>query len=114
MAFSMRNEWVTIAAATGFAIGAVLSRRCQPDPADRNASEKFTTPAFPVRAGSNDGAIESNQAAYAELRRRKKLELVPGTRPLLEEAGKLGMVTELARTWFLKQLTKPAARAASA
>lgn len=48
--------------------------------------------------------LEMNRDVLRQLPGQKKLEVVPGATHLFEEEGKLELVAELARDWFLEHL----------
>ncbi len=48
--------------------------------------------------------IQMNREAMAQMQAEVKLEIVPGATHLFEEPGKLDLVAQLARNWFLQHL----------
>jgi len=82
---------------------AVVSRGGRPDLAGR-ALRRVTAPTQLIVGGHDFDVLSLNQAALAELRCTKALEIVPGATHLFEEQGALDQVIELARGWYLKYL----------
>ena len=58
-----------------------------------------------IVGGNDPPVIEFNQAALAELRTEKQIEIVPGASHLFEEPGALEDVAQAAREWFTRYLT---------
>jgi putative phosphoribosyl transferase len=98
-----------LAALSGPAVAAVVSRGGRPDLAGQSALEKVTAPTLLIVGGRDDVVIELNRTAYAVLNCEKELVIVPGATHLFEEPGALETVAELARDWFLRHLATPAA-----
>lgn len=91
------------AAETGDEVSAVVSRGGRPDLAGL-ALGLVQCPVLLI-VGELDGAVVSlNEGAYAKLRGRKELHVVPGATHLFEEPGKLDQVAELSASWFRKHL----------
>src|SRR5256885_206205 len=84
-------------------IGAVVSRGGRPDLAAAHLS-KVTAPTLLIVGGSDTGVIELNEEAYAQLRCKKELKLIPGATHLFEETGALEKVARLASDWFSTHL----------
>jgi pimeloyl-ACP methyl ester carboxylesterase len=103
-----------VAALSGPAVRAVVSRGGRPDLAGRDALEKVTAPTLLIVGGLDDVVIQLNQAAYSTLQCPKQFVIVPGATHLFEEPGKLEAVAEHASNWFLQHLTNPGMRPASA
>ncbi len=82
---------------------AVVSRGGRPDLAG-SALRRVTAPTLLIVGGHDFEVLSLNQAALAELRCTKALEIVPGATHLFEEQGALDRVIELARDWFLAYL----------
>ncbi|MFZ5931969.1 MAG: dienelactone hydrolase family protein [Pseudomonadota bacterium] len=82
---------------------AVVSRGGRPDLAG-TALRRVTAPTLLIAGGQDFEVLSLNQAALAELRCAKALEIVPGATHLFEEQGALEQVIELARDWFLAHL----------
>ncbi|MBO0797877.1 MAG: dienelactone hydrolase family protein [Blastocatellia bacterium] len=91
------------AAEIGEEIGAVVSRGGRPDLA-RAALSRVVSPALLIVGGLDGMVIELNQEAYAKLRCKKSLQIVPGATHLFEEPGKLEEVAQLAADWFQQYL----------
>jgi putative phosphoribosyl transferase len=83
----------------GTRVGAVVSRGGRPDLAG-SALEGVTTPTLLIVGGFDDIVITLNQKAFAALRAKKALEIVPGATHLFPEPGALERVMELAGDWF--------------
>ncbi len=80
-------------------ITAVVSRGGRPDLAVSHL-ERVRAPTLLIVGGRDPAVLEMNRAAQARLRCENRLEVVPGATHLFEEPGALGMVAELARSWF--------------
>ena len=87
------------AAELGAEVGAVVSRGGRPDLAGP-ALARVVAPTLLIVGGLDEGVIELNEDAYARLRCRKELQIVPGATHLFEEPGKLEEVARLAAEWF--------------
>jgi len=91
------------AAELGERIGAVVSRGGRPDLAG-DALPRVLAPTLLI-VGERDGeVIRLNESAFAELRCRKGLSIVPRATHLFEEAGALEEVARLAADWFKRYL----------
>ncbi len=84
-------------------ISAVVSRGGRPDLAGPYL-EKVKAPTLLIVGGLDTTVIELNQKAQEKLPCENHLEIVPGASHLFEEPGALEAVTDLACTWFLKNL----------
>lgn len=93
------------AAALGNQIGAVVSRGGRPDLAGQ-ALPFVTAPTLLIVGGRDYPVIKMNEAALAQLRCVKRLEIVPGATHLFEEPGTLAEVAHLAAAWFVGHLAK--------
>ncbi|MBI3995025.1 MAG: dienelactone hydrolase family protein [Nitrospirae bacterium] len=91
------------AAVLGPVIGAVVSRGGRPDMAGP-VLDRVKTPALLIVGGNDDVVIELNQQAYALLRGKKELIIIPGATHLFEEPGTLEEVARLAAEWFKRHL----------
>lgn len=91
------------AARLGARVGAVVSRGGRPDLA-ADALEHVTAPTLLVIGGHDHGVIELNEQAFARLRARKALEIVPGATHLFPEPGAMDAVIALAAGWFATHL----------
>lgn len=91
------------AAEVGQDIGAVVSRGGRPDLAGA-ALERVVSPTLLIVGGRDEVVIQLNEEAYAKLRCRKELTIVPGASHLFEEPGKLEEVARLAADWFQRFL----------
>jgi len=94
------------AAALGARVGAVVSRGGRPDLADM-ALDHVTAPTLLIVGGRDTGVIELNESAYARLRCRKSIEVVPGATHLFPEPGAMETVITLAGHWFKTHLVQP-------
>jgi len=91
------------AAAEGAKIGAVVSRGGRPDLAEE-ALVHVQSPTLLIVGGNDDIVIELNREAYARLKGKKQLVIVPGATHLFEEPGTLEEVARLATDWFKQYL----------
>ena len=91
------------AAAEGSKIGAVVSRGGRPDMAEE-ALAHVQSPTLLIVGGNDDVVIELNRQAYARLKGKKQLVIVPGATHLFEEPGTLEEVARLATDWFKQYL----------
>lgn len=94
------------AARVGPRVGAVVSRGGRPDLAAA-ALAKVRAPVLLIVGGADEGVIELNEDALAQLAGRKALEIVPGATHLFPEPGALARVVELAADWFEANLAAP-------
>jgi putative phosphoribosyl transferase len=92
------------AAKLGQRIGAVVSRGGRPDLAGPAALAAVTAPTLLIVGGADEGVIELNEQAYAQLRCSKQLAIVPGATHLFEEHGALEQVAGMAAAWFAGHL----------
>ena len=88
-----------VAAAELPKIAAVVSRGGRPDLAGK-ALQNVKAPTLLIVGSRDEQVLELNQAALAQLRCEKKLEIIPGATHLFEEAGALDEVARLASAWF--------------
>lgn len=80
-------------------IAAVVSRGGRPDMAGPVLG-RVKAPTLLIVGGNDDVVIELNRQAYALLRGKKELVIVPGATHLFEEPGTLEEVARLAAVWF--------------
>lgn len=99
---------LTAAAERGSRIGAVVSRGGRPDLAGA-ALPHVTAPTLLIVGGNDDVVITLNEEAYARLKAKKALEIVPGASHLFPESGAMETVIALAGRWFANCLA-PASR----
>ena len=91
------------AATEGSKIRAVVSRGGRPDLA-KEALVLVQSPTLLIVGGNDDIVIELNREAYARLKGKKQLVIVPGATHLFEEPGTLEEVARLATDWFKQYL----------
>ncbi len=84
-------------------VGAVVSRGGRPDLAGP-ALPRVKAPTLLIVGELDHPVIQMNREAMAQMRAEVKLEIVPGATHLFEEPGKLDLVAQLARNWFLQHL----------
>jgi putative phosphoribosyl transferase len=97
------------AADLGSQIGAVVSRGGRPDLAMQRLGG-VVAPTLLIVGARDPMVLELNEQARMHLRCENELAVVPGATHLFEEPGALEQVIELARGWFRRYLTAPAAR----
>ena len=84
-------------------VGAIVSRGGRPDLAG-NVLQRVTAPVLLI-VGSNDpDVLDLNRAAAERIRAETRVEVVPGATHLFEEPGALEMVSDLATSWFVRNL----------
>ncbi|MFM9160503.1 MAG: dienelactone hydrolase family protein [Dolichospermum sp.] len=91
------------AAKRGEIVKAIVSRGGRPDLAG-SALPQIKAPTLLIVGGDDLPVIAVNEDALTQLRSIKRLEIVPGATHLFAEAGKLGIVANLARQWFTQYL----------
>ena len=97
-----------LAASTRDDVDAVVSRGGRPDLAG-DALPDVQAPTLLI-AGENDPQVVAlNRQAQARLTAHSELAIVPGATHLFEEPGALEEVARLARDWFARYLSAPAA-----
>jgi len=89
-----------VAAAERPDVAAVVSRGGRPDLA-RDRLGEVRSPTLLIVGGADTEVLALNRSAFAALRCRKSLEIVPGATHLFEEPGTLDTVVRLAGGWFL-------------
>jgi putative phosphoribosyl transferase len=86
------------------AVGAVVSRGGRPDLAG-SALPHVRAPTLLIVGGDDLPVIGMNREAMAQMTDAEvKLEIISGATHLFEEPGKLEIVAQLARDWFLQHL----------
>lgn len=95
---------INAAVACSEQVAAVVSRGGRPDLAF-NALPAVVCPTLFIVGGLDLDVLELNTWAAAHLQARHHLEVVPGATHLFAESGALQQVAELARDWFLDNLT---------
>lgn len=85
-------------------VGAVVSRGGRPDLAGA-ALPHVQAPTLLIVGGDDAAVIDLNREAMAQLRCKRKLEIIPGATHLFEEPGALARVAELAGGWFARHLS---------
>jgi putative phosphoribosyl transferase len=88
-------------------VGAVVSRGGRPDLAE-DALRLVTAPTLLIVGGNDVPVIGMNEEAFAQMRAKKELEIVPGATHLFEEPGALEEVARLAARWFVYHLDRSA------
>jgi putative phosphoribosyl transferase len=91
------------AAAAGSKIGAVVSRGGRPDLAE-GALEHVQSATLLIVGGRDEVVLELNRQAYARVKGKKQLVIVPEATHLFEEPGALEEVARLATEWFNQYL----------
>jgi len=91
------------AAAERSKIGAVVSRGGRPDLAE-GALEHVQSPTLLIVGSRDEVVLELNRQAYARLKGKKQLVIVPEATHLFEEPGALEEVARLATQWFKQYL----------
>lgn len=91
-----------VAAALGRGICALVLRGGRPELVADGTLARISAPTLLIVGGLDDGAVDTNRAAYAALRCKKRFEIIPGATPSFEEAGNLEVVARLSRGWFLQ------------
>ncbi|MDB9468443.1 dienelactone hydrolase family protein [Dolichospermum circinale] len=91
------------AAKRGEVVKAIVSRGGGPDLAG-SALPQVKAPTLLIVGGDDLPVIAINEDALTQLHSIKRLEIVPGATHLFAEAGKLAVVTNLAREWFTHYL----------
>ncbi len=94
------------AADAGATVAAVVSRGGRPDLAGSRLRD-VRAPTLLLVGGRDEVVIDLNRRAQAEIPADCELTIIPGATHLFEEPGALERVTELARDWFLRHLTRP-------
>lgn len=93
------------AAKEGEDIAAIVSRGGRPDLAFDDLAA-VTAPTLLIVGGLDEPVITLNERAFAQLRCRKQMEIVPGATHLFEEQGTMDRVIALAVHWFKTYLRK--------
>lgn len=96
-----------LAASHGCRVTAVVSRGGRPDMMDHGLLAKVGVPTLLIAAGLDERAVDVNRAAYAALRCKKRLEIIPGATQSFEEPDSPEVVARLARNWFLQNMRVP-------
>ena len=87
------------AAEDGMRVDAVVSRGGRPDLAYA-ALLHVEAPTLLIVGGEDDVVIGLNEQAFAKLRCKKELKIMPGATHLFEEPGALESVAQMAADWF--------------
>jgi len=93
-----------LAAAADPGVVAIVSRGGCPELAAQGTLEKVAAPTLLIVGGLDNGAVRMNRIAFAALRCKKRLEVIPGATQTFEEAGNPEVVARLTRTWFLQHV----------
>jgi dienelactone hydrolase len=94
---------VAAAARLGERVGAVVSRGGRPDLAG-DVLPLVESPTLLIVGGADEVVIELNKEAFASLRCKKEMKIIPGATHLFEEPGALEQVARLAAEWFKEHL----------
>lgn len=94
---------LSVAAAHGSEIAAVVSRGGRPDLAGPQALSQVHTPTLLLVGGADRHVLELNRAAQAMMGHWAELVVVPDATHLFEEPGTLEKVATLAADWFAKE-----------
>jgi len=81
-------------------VAAVVSRGGRPDLAGASFLARVSAPTLLIVGGYDGEVIQLNEEAYAQLRCKKELVIVPGATHLFEEPGTLEQVARHAAVWF--------------
>lgn len=92
------------AAAREGGIGAVVSRGGRPDLAGAHDLSEVKCPTLLLVGGRDDVVIRLNEEAYALMRCKKELIIIPGATHLFDEPGTLEQVADIATLWFCQNL----------
>jgi pimeloyl-ACP methyl ester carboxylesterase len=84
-------------------VSAVVSRGGRPDLATPVLG-RVRAPTLLIVGGDDEGVLELNEEAFAQLRTLKELQVIPGATHLFEERGALEQVARLAADWFVRHL----------
>lgn len=84
----------------GSGLAAIVSRGARPD--CTGTLDRISAPTLLIVGGLDDGALGPNRAAYAAMRCKKRIEIVPGATHDFDEPGSPEVVARLARSWFLR------------
>lgn len=93
------------AAALPEIVHAVVSRGGRPDLAEA-ALDRVASPTLLVVGGADQPVLDLNARAFARLRCKKRLDVIPGATHLFEEPGALEEVARVAREWFVRFLVE--------
>jgi len=93
-----------LAAARSQAVFAVVVRGAHADLAANGRVGNVNAPTLLIVGSLDDSMVNINRAAYAALRCKKRLEIIPGATRSFEEPGSLEVVARLTRGWFLENV----------
>ena len=88
-------------------IAAVVSRAGRPDLAGE-ALAKVRTPTLLIVGGNDEELLMINEDAFATMRWRRDIRIIPEANPHFSQPGKLDQVAQLSAEWFCKYLAVPA------
>lgn len=91
-----------LAADCGNGITAIVSRGGRPDQAAQDTLRKISAPTLLIVGSLDDGMVQLNRTAYAALRCKKRIEIIPGATQLFEEPGNPEVIARLACRWFVR------------
>ncbi|GIZ53746.1 hydrolase [Noviherbaspirillum aridicola] len=83
-------------------ICAVVTRGASVDMVETGTLAKIAVPTLLIVGSLDDALLAASRGAYAALRCKKRLEIVPGATRDFEEPGSPEVVARLARAWFLQ------------
>ena len=93
-----------LAAMLGPKVFAIVLRGGRPDLTTHGSLGKIHAPTLLIVGSLDDNVVGVNRTAYAALRCKKRLEIIPGATHSFEEPGSLEVVARLARAWFLQNV----------
>lgn len=91
-----------LAAARPRCICAVVTRGAHVDLVAIGTLTRIAVPTLLIAGGLDDTTIAANRGAYAALRCKKRLEIIPGATSDFGEPGSPEVVARLTRGWFLQ------------
>ncbi len=94
---------LNVSAEMGDLIKAVVCRGGRPDLA-LNKLYRIKAPVLLIVGGNDLEVLKLNQKAYQKINSKKRIDIIPGSGHLFEEANALDSVAELTCEWFKKYL----------
>ena len=83
----------------GLRVGAVVGRGGRPDLTSQ-ALDEVRVPTMLIVGRNDDRAIAHNQQAFARLKGRKAIKVIPGAGHLFSEPGAMAIVVDPTADWF--------------